>query len=277
MNVKNVCYSREKYLSNFVTNEINRLFRSKMLLKCIVWLIVLRFVENRCHYLLSQSNDKYDICLNDQCHQIIDPILIEVKPLDCKTNELYLKFSNYKTYQTFLNRIQKKKISDFFPSKSSNEQRILRIYLLQVDHDDKILDYQELIEIGHHLDIYQLFISNLTATNHYFPSIQYDQFNSQWNIIQINLFLFLSLQTKKNVILFVFSECKSLKRLNENPCEPKIVHPPLFPFHHESPLQRISTLISSSPSTSSLPIAQQQQQKQQQYILFVKFQLIFFC
>lgn len=156
----------------------------------LVFLKIFLFLQsnaNECHYIINRLDGKYDLCESEKCDRILDPYLIEVKPLNCKTTKLYLKFSTFKNYQLFLKRIQWK-LSDLFPIKpKENEQRLLRIYLLNIDRDDKLIDHSQLSQLGFHIDQYQLFIENLNQIQTFNPILHYHYNEPQWNIIQIQL------------------------------------------------------------------------------------------
>lgn len=139
-----------------------------------------------CNYLLNKSDNTEDRCISNKCDQIIDPSFIMVEPNNCKTKNLYLKFSSYKSYHLFLNNIQWK-LSNLFLSKSNNEIRKLRIYLTKIDFDDKPIDHYELNRLGNNIDLYELYLQNITNQFDFYQLIHYYPDDPQWDIIQIQL------------------------------------------------------------------------------------------
>ncbi len=131
-----------------------------------------------CNYLVNKSDNTLDVCMNNKCHEFVDPHWIMVRPNNCKTK--------YKKFHLFLNRIQWK-LGDLFPSKINNQIRQLRIYLKHIDFDDRPIDQNELNRLGFNIDLYQLYLQNITPNNHLYQLIHYDLNEPQWDIIQIQL------------------------------------------------------------------------------------------
>jgi hypothetical protein len=109
-----------------------------------------------------------------------------VTPNHCKTKNVSLAFSSYKTFTLFLNRISWK-LGDLFPSKLNNHIRLLRIYIKQIDFDDQPIDQYELYRLGRNFDLYQLYLQNLPKNNSLYQLIHYDPNNPQWDVINIQL------------------------------------------------------------------------------------------
>jgi hypothetical protein len=139
-----------------------------------------------CNYIVNKSDNTMDICISNECNKFIDPYSIMVKPNNCKTKILYLAFSSYKNYDLFLNRI-KWKLGDLFPFKLNNYIRLLRIYIKQIDFDDQPIDHNQLIRLGINIDLYQLYLQNITINNYLYKSIHYDSNDPEWDIIKIQL------------------------------------------------------------------------------------------
>ncbi|CAF2810948.1 unnamed protein product [Rotaria sp. Silwood2] len=143
-------------------------------------------IDNLCYYMVNKSDYTIDICLSDQCYKYIDPYSIMVKPNNCKTNLLCLSFSSYKNYHLFINRTIWK-LGDLFPSRSINQNRILRIFIHFIDYDDQPVHHNELIRLGNNIDLYELFIKNFTNNSYLHQLIHYDQNYPQWYIIKVQL------------------------------------------------------------------------------------------
>ena len=138
----------------------------------------------RCDYWIKRSDDKIDLCLNNQCEKYVDPYWIMVRPLDCKTNSLSLKFSTYEKYELFLKNLPWK-LSDLFPSKRiSNEMRKLNIYINDIHSNDQLINQEELNRLGYHLDYLYFYLKNIPSNHSLHPFIHYQ---SNWDIIQIQL------------------------------------------------------------------------------------------
>jgi hypothetical protein len=148
--------------------------------------IEVKSIDDLCNYIITKSDNSYDICLSDECDKFIDPYLIMVKPNNCKTKILYLSFSSYKTFSLFLNRIQWK-LGYLFPSKLNNDFRLLRIYLNEIDDDDQPIDHNQLNRLGINIDVYQLYILNIPEKKYFYGLIHYDPNYPQWNIIKVQL------------------------------------------------------------------------------------------
>jgi len=142
--------------------------------------------DYQCNYIVNKSDNTFDICISNQCNQFLNPYSIMVEPKNCKTKILYLAFSSYKNFSLFLNRI-KWKLGDLFPSKLTNEIRQLRIYISHIDSDDQPIHHNELIRLGINIDLYELYLQNITKNNYLYELIHYDSINPQWDIIKIQL------------------------------------------------------------------------------------------
>ncbi|UJR17856.1 hypothetical protein I4U23_004755 [Adineta vaga] len=184
-------------------------------------------LENLCNYLIKNFDTTFDLCLSNECNKYLDPYVLSVKPNDCKTHSVYLSFSSFQTYELFLNRIQWK-LSNLFPKKSQ-QIRLLRIYLNQIDSNDYPTHENHLNRLGNHIDIYQLYIQNLTTQNSLQRFIHYDPNDPQWFIIKIRFI------------------CNSLIQYDEEPCTTHIVSPSLF-----APQRPKTTL--PLPAPSILPL-----------------------
>ncbi|CAF3662414.1 unnamed protein product [Rotaria sp. Silwood1] len=156
------------------------------LLFILIQLNKVKTMDNFCNYIVNKSDNSIDICISYQCNKYVDPYSIMVTPNNCKTNILYLSFSSYKNYHLFLDRIQWK-LGDLFSSKSSIGNRVLRIFINYIDNDDKPVHHNELIRLGNHIDLYELFIKNLPNNYHLYQSIHYDRNYPQWHIIKVEL------------------------------------------------------------------------------------------
>ena len=144
-----------------------------------------------CDYWAKKSDDQIEICSNDQCANFVDLQWILVRPLDCKTYSLSLAFSTYEKYEVFLKNIQWK-LSDLFPSKKSDDQlRKLNIFLENLAEKDQPLDQFQLDRLGNHLDLYYIYIRNISSNHSISPLIHFSPNQSQWNFIQIQLFVFI--------------------------------------------------------------------------------------
>jgi len=139
-----------------------------------------------CHYVVNKSDNTFDVCMNNKCNEFVDPNWIMVRPIDCKTKYFSLTFSTYKKFHLFLNQIQWK-LGDLFPSKVNNQIRQLRIYVKQIDFDDQPIDQNQLIRLGFNIDLYQLYLQNITPNNHLYQLIHYDPNEPEWDIIRIQL------------------------------------------------------------------------------------------
>jgi len=139
-----------------------------------------------CNYIINKFDNTFDICTSNECDKFVDPYSIMVKPNNCKTKIFSLSFSSYKNFNLFLNRI-KWKLGDLFPSKLNNDIRQLRIFIKHLDFDDQPIHHNELIRLGINIDLYQLYLQNITKNNYLYPLIHYDSNNPQWDIIQIQL------------------------------------------------------------------------------------------
>ncbi|CAF1039756.1 unnamed protein product [Rotaria magnacalcarata] len=190
-------------------------------------------IDNLCNYIVSKSDNGFDICLSDQCNKYMDPYEIMVKPNNCKTELLYLSFSSYKNFSLFVNRIPWK-LGDLFPSKLNNQIRLLRIFIDYMDNDDQPTDHNELIRLGIHIDLYELFIKNITNNNKLHGLIHYDQNYPQWFIVKVEFI------------------CNSLMIYQENRCSIKIL--PTSPFAPQRPLftKEKENLLSTNFEYSSL-------------------------
>ncbi|CAF1480104.1 unnamed protein product, partial [Rotaria sordida] len=184
-------------------------------------------MDNICYYMINKSDNSIDSCISDQCYKYIDPYSIMVTPNNCKTNLLYLSFSSYKNYSLFINRI-KWKLSDLFPSRSINGIRLLRIFINYIDYDDQPVNHNELIRLGNHIDLYELFIKNLPNNYYLDQLIHYDQNYPQWYIIKVQFI------------------CNSLIIYNENACSSKIVIPSLFSRQHQLFTKKQNFLLNNS-------------------------------
>ena len=145
--------------------------------------------DDLCNYNIIKSDNHSHICLSNECDQFIDPYSIIVKPNDCKTSFVSLSFSSYKRFHLFLNRIQWK-LSDLFSSRRqrlNNKIRLLRIYFNQIDDDDQPIHLNQLIRLGNHIDLYELFIKNLSTNHSLHELIHYHSNNPQWFIIKVQL------------------------------------------------------------------------------------------
>jgi hypothetical protein len=139
-----------------------------------------------CHYLVNKSDNILDVCMSNKCNEFVDPNWIMVRPNNCKTKYFSLTFSTYKKFHLFLNQIQWK-LGDLFPSKVNNQIRQLRIYIKQIDFDDQPIDQNQLIRLGFNIDLYQLYLQNITSNNYLYQLIHYDPNEPEWDIIRIQL------------------------------------------------------------------------------------------
>ncbi|CAF4965790.1 unnamed protein product [Rotaria sp. Silwood1] len=190
-------------------------------------------MDNFCNYIVNKSNNSIDLCVSYQCDKYVDPYSIMVTPNNCKTNILYLSFSSYKNYRLFLDRTTWK-LGDLFSSKSILRNRLLRIFIDYIDNDDQPVQHNELIRLGNHIDLYELFIKNLPNNHYLYQSIHYDRNYPQWYIIKVQFI------------------CNSLMIFNENACSSKIVAPPLFSSQHRLLTKKENSLLNDSFEYSSL-------------------------
>ncbi|CAF1511590.1 unnamed protein product [Rotaria sp. Silwood1] len=116
-------------------------------------------MDNFCNYIVNKSDNSIDICISYQCNKYVDPYSIMVTPNNC----------------------------DLFSSKSSIGNRVLIIFINYIDNDDKPVHHNELIRLGNHIDLYELFIKNLPNNYYLYQSIHYDRNYSQWHIIKVEL------------------------------------------------------------------------------------------
>ena len=139
-----------------------------------------------CSYVVNTTNSTIDKCRSDQCNRFLDPYSIMVKPKSCKTKLLYLSFSSYKKFSLFLHRI-KWKLGSLFSSSLKNGRQ-LRIYIDQIDNDDRPVSHNELIRLGVNIDLYELYIKKIPKPNHLDRLIRYDTNNPEWCIIKVKLY-----------------------------------------------------------------------------------------
>ncbi|CAF1282074.1 unnamed protein product [Adineta steineri] len=183
--------------------------------------------DDLCNYLIYQSDQNIDICLSNQCNKYIDPQSIMVKPNNCKTNILYLSFSSYKIFRLFIKRIQWK-LGILFSTKLNKKNRLLRIYLNSIDFDDKPTDDDQLKDLGNNIDLYELYIRNLTNNSRLNESIHYHPNDSQWFIIKIQFI------------------CKSMIIYNEKPCPANVIPPSYFAPQRPLLIKQIIPLVINS-------------------------------
>lgn len=157
-----------------------------LFLNSFLFILIKSFEINSCNYKINKIDSTFDICVNNKCNNYIDPYSIMVIPNNCKTDLLYLSFSTYKTYSLFLNKTQWK-LTDLYQSKQNNKIRLLRIFIYSIDNDDKPIDHNQLIRLGFNIDLYELFIKNITNQYYLNRFIHYDLNYPQWFIIKIKL------------------------------------------------------------------------------------------
>lgn len=150
----------------------------KKLLLFVIQIIVI----HGCDFWMRTSDGKMDLCLNNQCERLKDPDWIMVRPVECKTNSLSLTFSNYDKYQIFLKNIQWK-LSNLFPGKS-DQIRKLNIFLENLPFDDRLIDEDQLNQLGSNLD-YLFFYLPIVPSNHSIYRYVHQQSHSDF--IQIHL------------------------------------------------------------------------------------------
>lgn len=143
-------------------------------------------IDYLCNYTVEKSDHNLDACLSNQCNKFLDPYSIMVKQNDCKTKSLYLAFSSFKKFDSFINRMTWK-LGDLFPSRSQNELRTLRIYINRIDDEDQPVHHNELIRLGAHIDLYELYISYIPENDYLHELSHYDPNDPQWYIIKVKL------------------------------------------------------------------------------------------
>lgn len=161
-------------------------------LKCLSLLIVLGIVwENNCvemcDYLIVKSDNSSERCSMNECGKFGDILSIMVEPKTCKTSSVILSFSSYENFVFFRDQLNWQ-IGHLFPSKRTNENRQLILYLDQLKSNDRPIDHHQLVQLGSNIDYFILHIKFIENPALYYGLIHSDPNNPQWNTIQIRLY-----------------------------------------------------------------------------------------
>lgn len=201
--------------------------------------------NNECVYQIKTHDNRTIECLGDQCSKYIDIQSLMVQFETCQTLSLSLAFSTYEHFRLFRNQM-KNRLSSLFPSSTSKGNRYLKLYLNQLDFNDKPFQLLELIELGTNIDFYLLFIRNIAKE---YQQLISDQSNDQqWNIIQIQI------------------PCSKFKSFDKYPCWPKLIQSPIkYSFQQQQQQQSTTT----SKLTSTIKIHIENQSKSNQFIFYI--------
>jgi len=201
--------------------------------------------NNKCLYQIETRDNRTIECSGDECSKYIDIQSLIAQSATCQTLSLSLAFSTYEHFRLFRNQT-KSRLNSLFASSTSNGNRYLKLYLNQLDFDDKPFQLSELIELGTNIDFYLLFIRKIDKE---YEQLICDQSNDQqWNIIQIQI------------------RCSTFKSFDKYPCWPQLIRSPIkFSFQQ----QQQSSTATTTTSTSTIKIHIENQSKSNQFLFYI--------